>query len=187
MDQHTYGDNLFFIGFMGAGKTTVGRAVAQMLGRPFFDTDHEIEARCGVRIATIFELEGEEGFRQRESRMLDELTRRSGIVLATGGGAVLRPENREMLRTRGRVIYLDATLAELWRRTRRNRNRPLLQTENPRARLEALFCERDPLYREVAHVVMPAHGGSIAQAAESVLMQLGFALPDSTLPAPGNP
>jgi len=182
LDQHTYGDNLFFIGFMGAGKTTIGRAVAQMLGRPFFDTDHEIEARCGVQVATIFELEGEEGFRQREARVLDELTRRSGIVLATGGGAVLRQENREMLRTRGRVIYLDATLPELWKRTRRNRSRPLLQAENPRARLEALFCERDPIYREVAHVIMPAHGGTIAQAAANVLAQLGFVLPDSASP-----
>ncbi|WP_019447925.1 shikimate kinase [Cupriavidus sp. BIS7] len=179
MDQHTSGDNIFFIGFMGAGKTTVGRAVAQSLGRPFFDTDQEIEARCGVRVATIFELEGEEGFRQREARVLDELTQRSGIVLATGGGAVLRQENREMLRTRGRVIYLDATLPELWKRTRRNRARPLLQAENPRARLEALFCERDPIYREVAHIIMPAHGGSVAQAAAGVLAQLGFILPDA--------
>lgn len=179
LDQQTSGDNLFFIGFMGAGKTTVGRAVAHELGRPFFDTDHEIETRCGVRIATIFELEGEEGFRQRESRVLDELTQRSGIVLATGGGAVLRPENRAMLRARGQVVYLDATLPEIWRRTRRNRNRPLLQTDNPRARLEALFCERDPLYREIAHIVMPAHGGSIAQAVANVLAQLDLAPPDS--------
>lgn len=178
---HTCSENLFFIGFMGAGKTTIGRAVARLLGRPFFDTDHEIEARCGVRIATIFELEGEEGFRCRETRMLDELTRRSGIVLATGGGIVMRPENREMLRTRGQVIYLDTTLPELWRRTRRNRNRPLLQVENPRARLEALFRERDPLYREIAHIVMAPHAGSVAQAAASVLAQLGITAPDSAL------
>ncbi len=187
MDQQTSGDNLFFIGFMGAGKTTIGRAVAHQLGRPFLDTDHEIEARCGVKIATIFELEGEEGFRRRESRVLDELTRRSGIVLATGGGIVLRPENREMLRTRGQVIYLDATLPEIWRRTRRNRNRPLLQTDNPRARLEALFCERDPLYREVAHIVMPAHCGSIAQAAANVLAQLVLALPEAIPPGRDGP
>ncbi|WP_237380585.1 MULTISPECIES: shikimate kinase [unclassified Cupriavidus] len=166
--------NLFLIGFMGAGKTTIGRTVAHLLGRPFFDTDHEIEARCGVRIATIFELEGEEGFRRRETRVLDDLTQRSGIVLATGGGAVLRAENRDMLRTRGHVVYLDATVQELWRRTRRNRNRPLLQVENPRARLESMFMERDPLYRETAHVIMPAHSGSVAQAAASVLAQLGF-------------
>ncbi len=178
LDHDPGSGNLFFIGFMGAGKTTIGRTVARLLGRPFFDTDHEIEARCGVRITTIFELEGEDGFRRRETRMLDELTRHSGIVLATGGGAVLRPENRAILRTRGQVIYLDATLPELWRRTRRNRNRPLLQAENPRARLEALFCERDPLYREIAHVIVPAHGGSVAQAAASVLTQLGLAAPD---------
>nr|WP_255371194.1 shikimate kinase [Cupriavidus sp. YR651] len=176
MDQH----NLFFIGFMGAGKTTIGRTVARHLGRPFFDSDHEIEARCGVRIATIFELEGEEGFRQRETRIIDELTRRSGIVLATGGGAVLRPENRDMLRMRGRVIYLDASLPELWRRTRRNRNRPLLQADNPRARLEALFRERDPIYREIADIIMPAHCGSVAQAASAVLAQLGLPAMDVT-------
>lgn len=163
---------------MGAGKTTIGRTVARLLGRPFFDTDHEIESRCGVRIATIFELEGEAGFRQRETRMIDELSQHSGIVLATGGGAVLRPENRDMLRARGQVVYLDATLPELWRRTRRNRNRPLLQTENPRARLEALFRERDPLYREIAHITMPAHCGSVMQAAALVLTALGLAARD---------
>ncbi|PLP96632.1 shikimate kinase [Cupriavidus pauculus] len=175
---------------MGAGKTTIGRTVARKLGRPFFDTDHEIESRCGVRITTIFELEGEEGFRRRETRILDELTQRSGIVLATGGGIVLRPENREMLRARGHVIYLDAALPELWRRVRRNRNRPLLQVDNPRARLEALFCERDPLYREIAHLIMPAHAGTVAQAAASVLALLGLPAPDiaedsDNDPAPG--
>lgn len=175
VDSPSDSGNLFFIGFMGAGKTTIGRTVARHLGRPFFDTDHEIESRCGVRITTIFELEGEEGFRRRETRVLDDLSRRSGIVLATGGGIVTRPENREMLRTRGHVIYLDAALPELWRRVRRNRNRPLLQVENPRARLEALFCERDPLYREIAHLIMPAHAGTVAQAAASVLAQLGLA------------
>lgn len=167
-------ENLFFIGFMGAGKTTIGRAVARQLGRQFLDTDQEIETRCGVRIPTIFEVEGEEGFRQRETRMLDELTQRQGIVLATGGGAVLRPENRAMLRARGRVIYLEASLAEVWRRTRRNRNRPLLQADNPRARIEALYLAREPIYRELAHIIMPAHGGSVAQAAALVLETLGI-------------
>ncbi|NYI01086.1 shikimate kinase [Cupriavidus plantarum] len=173
-------DNLFLIGFMGAGKTTIGRAVARRLDRPFFDTDHEIESRCGVRIPTIFEVEGEEGFRRRETRMLDELTQQRGIVLATGGGAVLRPENREMLRTRGRVVYLDASLAEVWRRTRRNRNRPLLQGENPRARIEALYRAREPIYRELAHLVMPAHQGSVEQAATMVLRLLGLEPPGPT-------
>lgn len=176
-DPDSCAENLFFIGFMGAGKTTIGRTVAHLLGRPFVDTDHEIEARCGVRIATIFELEGEAGFRDRETRMLDELTGRSGIVLATGGGAILRAENRAMLRARGRVIYLDATLPDLWRRVRRNQNRPLLHGSNPRARLEALYGERDPLYRETAHVIMPAHTGSVAQAASHVLAALGLNVP----------
>lgn len=157
---------------MGAGKTSIGRLVAQRLGRPFFDTDHEIEARCGVPVATIFEMEGEEGFRDRESRILQDLTGRAGIVLATGGGAVLRPANRELLRVRGLVIYLEATPSELWRRVRHNRNRPLLQTENPRARLEALFKVRDPLYRDVAHLIMPAWSGSVSSAANAVLAAL---------------
>lgn len=167
-------DNLFFIGFMGAGKTTIGRAVARRLGRPFFDTDHEIEVRCGVRIPTIFELEGEEGFRGRETRMLDELTQQQGIVLATGGGAVLRPENQEMLRTRGRVVYLDTSLAEVWRRTRRSQNRPLLQGENPRARVEALYRARTGIYRELADIIIPVHSGSVAQATVMVLQRLGI-------------
>ncbi|MDF3834577.1 shikimate kinase [Cupriavidus basilensis] len=181
-------ENIFFVGFMGAGKTTIGRTVARRLGLPFFDTDHEIEARCGVRIPTIFELEGEEGFRQRETRTLDELTQRKGIVLATGGGAVLRAENREMLRSRGYVIYLCASPAELWHRTRRDRNRPLLQGANPRATLEALYRVRDPLYRETAHLVMPPHGDSVAQAAARVLDRLGWgqqAMPPEESPKPG--
>ncbi|MGO4156053.1 shikimate kinase [Cupriavidus sp. YAF13] len=178
-------DNLFFVGFMGAGKTTIGRTVARRLGLPFFDSDHEIEARCGVRIPTIFELEGEEGFRERESRVLDELSQRNGIVMATGGGAVLRPENREMLRSRGCVIYLCASPAELWHRTRRNRNRPLLQVANPRATLEALFQVRDPLYRETAHLIMPPHGDSVANAADRVLERLG--LSERVLPPPVDP
>ncbi|MGO4332627.1 shikimate kinase [Cupriavidus sp. 2TAF22] len=161
---------------MAAGKSTIGRKVARRLGRPFFDCDHEIEARCGVRIATIFELEGEEGFRERETRMLDELTRHRGIVLATGGGAVLRAENRAMLRSRGCVVYLSASSAELWHRARRNQNRPLLRGANPRATLEALYLLRDPLYRETAHLVMPSHGDSVANAATRVIERLGLGL-----------
>lgn len=175
-------NNIFFVGLMGAGKTTVGKSVAKRLGRPFFDSDHEIEARCGVRIPTIFELEGEDGFRQREVLAIDELTRREGIVLATGGGAVLRPENRAHLHERGVVVYLRANPYDLWQRTRHDRNRPLLQTENPRAKLEALYAQRDPLYREVAHFVIETGKPSVAQLVNMVLMQLemGGAIP----PAP---
>ncbi len=164
--------NVFLIGLMGAGKTTVGRAVARRLSRPFFDSDHEIVARTGVHIPIIFEVEGEEGFRGRESSVIDELSQRSGIVMATGGGAVLRPENRDWLKSRGLVIYLRANPHELWLRTRRDKNRPLLQTEDPRARLEALYHERDPLYRECAHVVVDTGRPSINSLVNTVLMHL---------------
>jgi shikimate kinase len=160
---------------MGAGKTTVGRALAKRLARPFFDSDHEIEARTGVRIPLIFEHEGEEGFRQRESDALDDLTQRTGIVLATGGGAVLRPGNREWLKTRGFVFYLRAQPHDLWLRTRRDKNRPLLQTGDPRGRIEALFAERDPIYRECAHFVIETGRPSITSLVGSVMMQLELA------------
>ena len=146
--------NIFLIGPMGAGKTTVGRRLAQMLGLDFVDGDAAIIERTGVDVATIFDIEGEEGFRNRESRLLEELTARQGIVLATGGGAVLRESNRNLLNTRGYVVYLTVPLELQLRRTRRDRKRPLLQTANPRARLEQLNHERDPLYRETAHWVV---------------------------------
>jgi shikimate kinase len=157
---------------MGAGKTTVGRAVARRLDRPFFDSDHEIEARTGARIPVIFELEGEAGFREREAHVIDELTHRECVVLATGGGAVLRLENREALRNRGLVVYLRASPHDLWQRTRRDKNRPLLQTEDPKARLEALYEVRDPLYRECAHFVIETGRPSVAGLVNMVLMQL---------------
>jgi shikimate kinase len=164
--------NVFLIGLMGAGKTTVGRAVAKRLDRPFFDSDHEVVARTGVRIPIIFEVEGEEGFRVRESQVIDELTQRSGIVLATGGGAVLREDNRRYLKERGLVIYLRANPHELWLRTRRDKNRPLLQTEDPRGRLEALYAARDPLYNECAHLVIETGRPSISNLVNMVLSHL---------------
>jgi shikimate kinase len=160
---------------MGAGKTTVGRAVARRLERPFFDSDHEVEARTGARIPVIFELEGEAGFREREAQMIEELTLREGIVLATGGGAVLRPENRAALKARGFVVYLRAHPHDLWLRTRRDKNRPLLQTEDPKARLEALYEARDPLYREVADFVIETGRPSVNGLVNMVLMQLDMA------------
>jgi shikimate kinase len=167
--------NVFFVGLMGAGKTTVGRAVARRLDRPFFDSDHEIEARTGVRIPIIFEHEGEDGFREREAQVIAELTAREDIVLATGGGAILRPENREFLHTRGLVVYLRASPHDLWLRTRKDKNRPLLQTEDPKAKLEALYSVRDPLYRECAHFIVETGRPSVNGLVNMVLMQLEMA------------
>jgi len=147
-------ENVFLVGLMGAGKTSVGKMLAKRLGKTFHDSDHVIEARTGVRIPVIFEIEGEAGFRARESAVIDELTALDNIVLATGGGAVLAPANRDALRGRGTVVYLRASVDELWNRTRHDRNRPLLQTQDPRGRLAELHEQRDPLYREVAHIVL---------------------------------
>jgi shikimate kinase len=133
---------------MGAGKTTVGRQLARRLGRRFFDSDHEIVERTGVLIPTIFEIEGEEGFRRRESQTIAELSGVDNIVLATGGGAVLNPENRRILHETGWCVYLNVPPVLLYERTKHDRNRPLLQVENPLAKLEELYAARDPLYRE---------------------------------------
>jgi shikimate kinase len=160
---------------MGAGKTTVGRAVARRLDRPFFDSDHEIEARTGARIPVIFELEGEGGFRDRESQVITDLTGQQNIVLATGGGAVLRQENRLALHNNGLVVYLRANPHDLWLRTRRDKNRPLLQTEDPKGRLEELYEVRDPLYRECAHFVIETGRPSVNGLVNMVLMQLEMA------------
>lgn len=146
--------NIYLVGLMGAGKTTVGRQLAKRLGRQFFDSDHEIVARTGVPIPTIFEIEGEEGFRRREAQTIAELSEVANIVLATGGGVVLDPENRRRLHESGWVVYLNVPPVMLYERTRHDRNRPLLQVDNPLARLEELYAIRDPLYREVAHLVV---------------------------------
>jgi shikimate kinase len=146
--------NIFFVGLMGAGKTTVGRLLAKNLGAVFYDTDQEIEKRTGVRVPVIFEMEGEGGFRKREIGMIDELSQMQNIVLATGGGAVIAPENREHLKSRGIVIYLRASVQDLYIRTRFDRNRPLLQNTNAQAKLQELFAARDPLYREVATYIV---------------------------------
>jgi len=146
------GSPVFLVGMMGAGKTTVGRLLAQGLQYAFLDADAELERRAGVRIATMFELEGESGFRDREQLLLEELTTRPGIVLATGGGAVLRPQNRACLRTRGLVIFLDVAAAEIARRTQNDVNRPLLNGPDRRARIDSLLEERLPLYRATSHL-----------------------------------
>lgn len=172
--------NIFFVGLMGAGKTTVGRLLARHLNKTFYDTDHEIERRTGVNIPLIFELEGEAGFRKREAAMLQELSKMQDVVLATGGGAVLLPENREALKSNGVVIYLRANVHDLWLRTRNDRNRPLLQTQNPKARLQKLFAERDALYQEVASITVDTGGqavGTIVHQIEQKLAALNLSQP----------
>jgi shikimate kinase len=145
---------------MGAGKTTVGREFARRHRMRFVDCDHEMEARTGVKVPTIFEIEGEEGFRRRESQLVDELTREPELILATGGGVVLAPANRAILSQRGIVVYLNVPTQVLWERTRHDRNRPLLQVPNPRERIENLLRERDPLYRSVADVIVEGGRGN---------------------------
>jgi shikimate kinase len=147
------GQPIFLIGMMAAGKTTVGRLLAHSLGYDFIDADRELEARSGVSVSTIFSVEGEEGFRSREAAVLEELSRRTGLVLATGGGAILNAETRRLLRERGLVIYLRAGSDEIYRRTRNDRSRPLLQTAEPRARIDELLRQRQPLYEATAHLV----------------------------------
>lgn len=165
-------DNLYLVGLMGAGKTTVGRLLARHYGCVFHDSDHEIEARTGVKIPVIFEIEGEAGFRKREEAAIAELTALNGIVLATGGGAILSPANREVLRRNGVVIYLRGTPEHLYERTRHDRNRPLLQTDNPLEKLRELYRQRDPLYREIADVVMDTGRQSVSGMARILLGKL---------------
>ncbi|KAA8733296.1 shikimate kinase AroK [Acinetobacter qingfengensis] len=154
---------------MGAGKTTVGRYLAELLGRNFIDSDHEIEARTGANIPWIFEKEGELGFRAREKAVISDLTTQKNIVLATGGGAVTQRENRQVLQQRGVVIYLYTPVEIQLARTYRDRNRPLLQVDNPEKKLTELLQSRDPLYREVAHFVIETHQGSARDLALKIL------------------
>lgn len=149
--------HIFLVGPMGAGKSTIGRHLAAFLNRPFFDIDNEIEARTGADIQWIFDMEGEEGFRVREAKALLELIQNdTSSVIATGGGIVLREDNREVLRENGQVIYLSATKEQLYDRTRKDKSRPLLQVDNRREVIDQLVKKRDPLYRGIADLVFPA-------------------------------
>ena len=164
--------NIFLIGPMGAGKSAVGRQLARLLHLDFMDSDNEIEARTGVDIPFIFEKEGEDGFRKRESKAIDDLTRKEGIVLATGGGAVVDPQNRNHLGARGYVIYLYTTVDQQLARTRKGRDRPLLENDDPRQILANLMEQRDPLYREIADLVVATDGRKVKAVANEILDKL---------------
>lgn len=160
---------------MGAGKTTIGKHIAEILSWPFVDSDHEIELRTGASIPWIFDVEGEQGFRKREEQMIAELTSRQHIVLATGGGAVLRQANRQYLHQRGVVVYLETPVSMQLERTAHDKNRPLLQTADPQKKLTELLKIRDPLYREVAHLIVPTSSGCAKDLAYSIIQALSFA------------
>ncbi len=162
-------DSIFLIGPMGAGKSTIGRHLSELLHKAFQDSDQEIENRTGASISLIFEIEGEFGFRRRESAVIDELTREKNIVLATGGGVILSDCNRRKLRERGVVVYLHAPIDVLLQRTRRDRSRPLLQAGDRRLKIEEIMKTRDPIYRETADIVVgTAHRPPLKVAREIV-------------------
>ena len=169
-------DKLFIVGMMGAGKSAVGRLLAARMARPFIEADQEIQSRTGVSINTIFEFEGEEGFRRREEQVIDELTRQDDrLVLATGGGAILSATTRSRLMSRGYTIYLHAKVHDLWMRTRHDRNRPLLAGDDPRQRLEQLLDARDPHYREVADLIVETGKPSITRLVDTLAAALADA------------
>lgn len=163
--------NIFLVGLMGVGKTTIGRQLARNLKREFIDSDHEIEQRTGADIPWIFDIEGEAGFRARERDVIADLTARQGIVLATGGGAVLDQQNRNYLKSRGFVVYLRASVERLVERTGKDRHRPLLQDANPRQLLQNLLVERDPYYREIADVIIDTDTRNVSNSVKLIMSQ----------------
>ncbi|QCU91018.1 shikimate kinase AroK [Thiomicrorhabdus sediminis] len=165
-------ENIFLVGPMGAGKSTVGKLLAEKLHYEFVDSDHEIEARTGATIPMIFDIEGEQGFRSREAGMIDELTQRSQVVLATGGGAVETESNRQNLRSRGFVVYLKSPVDALLARTRHDRNRPLLQTDNPQKVLDELMQRREPWYLEMADLVIETQQVPVHRVVRQVIERL---------------
>jgi shikimate kinase len=165
-------DNIFLIGPMGVGKSTIGRLLASQLDMPFFDSDREIEYVTGADIPWIFDVEGEQGFRVREARMIDTLTQRQGIILATGGGAILAPESRANLHNRGIVVYLRASLVQQMERTAKDKTRPLLQTADPLAKIKELIKIREPFYRETAHLIIDTSRRSPRSVSTEIIRQL---------------
>ncbi len=166
------GNNVFLIGPMGSGKTAVGKQLARLLHLHFYDSDAEIEQRCGVDIPYIFEKEGEAGFREREREVIDSLTQMQDVILATGGGAVLSELNREHLANRGRVVYLQTSVDQQLERTRHGRQRPLLYTENPERKLRELMTFRAPLYESIAAIVVCTDGRQVRAVADEVVQRL---------------
>ncbi len=164
--------NIFLVGLMGAGKSTVGRQLAKALGRDFYDSDKEIEKRTGVSISWIFEMEGEVGFRNREQKVIDDLTKLKDIVLATGGGAILSEDNRRCLRSRGQVIYLSTSVEQLFRRTVKDKTRPLLQEDDPKKQITELLALREPLYRDVADIELRTGDQSIQHVVSGLIKKL---------------
>ena len=164
--------NVFLIGPMGAGKSAVGRQLARLLHLDFVDSDDEIERRTGVDVPFIFEKEGEAGFRKREASAIDDLSRREGIVLATGGGAIIDPQNRNHLGARGFVVYLHTSVDQQLSRTRKGRERPMIANDDPRASLEKLMAEREPLYREIADLTVDTDGRKVKAVADEILERL---------------
>jgi len=164
--------NVFLVGPMGAGKSSIGRQLANLLRYDFFDSDSEIEKRTGADIPWIFDVEGEEGFRDREAAVIDELSQKQGIVLATGGGCIKRESNRKLLHDRGTVVFLQASLAQQMERTARDKNRPLLQTENPEQTLKLLMKERLPLYQALADITIDTNHPSVREVAQNIAQRL---------------
>lgn len=160
--------NIFLVGLMGAGKSTIGRQLARELGKQFRDSDSEIEKRTGVSIDVIFDIEGEQGFRRRETRMLQELVEERGIVLATGGGAILASENRQLLSTNGLIIYLKASAEHLAGRVKLDRRRPLLQTGDKLAKIRELMTQREPVYQQLADMVVETNNRSIPRVVREI-------------------
>ena len=161
-------DSIFLVGLMGAGKSTIGRQLARELGKQFRDSDSEIEKRTGVSIDVIFDIEGEQGFRRRETRMLKELVEERGIVLATGGGAILASENRQLLRDNGLIIYLKASAEHLAGRVKLDRRRPLLQTGDKLAKIRELMTQREPVYQQLADMVVETNNRSVPRVVREI-------------------